>query len=104
MMFFEKKRRKVWWVGKKGVLLHPQIRNDFTVALVAQLVEHLTLNQAYERESYRDVTLFFFFIQISQGTDVGSPSFYRALLSGMKTHKKEGMSHDKPSTYLLKLN
>ncbi len=48
MMFFEKKRRKVWWVEKKGVLLHPQIRNDFTVALVAQLVEHLTLNQGVQ--------------------------------------------------------
>ena len=46
--FFEKSLQKVWWFQKYSVPLHPQIRND---APVAQLVEHLTLNQGVQGSS-----------------------------------------------------
>ena len=40
--------QKVWWNGKKCVPLHPQNEKD---APVAQLVEHLTLNQGVQGSS-----------------------------------------------------
>ena len=43
--FFEKSRQKVCWNQKYLVPLQPQNQND---ALVAQLVEHLTLNQGVQ--------------------------------------------------------
>ena len=52
----EKKQEKVWWLRKNSVPLHPQFsksaesstEND---APVAQLVEHLTLNQGVQSSS-----------------------------------------------------
>ena len=46
--FFEENHKKVWWNGKKCVPLHPLKKND---APVAQLVEHLTLNQGVQGSS-----------------------------------------------------
>ena len=46
--FFEENHEKVWWNGKKCVPLHPLKKND---APVAQLVEHLTLNQGVQGSS-----------------------------------------------------
>ena len=48
MIFFEKKRKKVWWVLKKVLPLHPQSRempsgrldSEGIQAEIAQLVEH----------------------------------------------------------------
>ena len=50
--YISKKMGNVWSYWKKGVLLHPQFGNDSTKdALVAQLVEHLTLNQGVQGSS-----------------------------------------------------
>ena len=72
-MKIEKKQEKVWWFQKNSVPLHPQfsksaestIKND---APVAQLVEHLTLNQGVQSSSLCGCTkkrgllpLFFYF-------------------------------------------
>ena len=46
--FLQKKAQNIWPFPKKCVPLHPQIRND---APVAQLVEHLTLNQGVQGSS-----------------------------------------------------
>ena len=45
--FFKENCKKIWRNKIKCVPLHPQMRN----ALVAQLVEHLTLNQGVQSSS-----------------------------------------------------
>ena len=76
LMKIEKKQEKVWWFQKNSVPLHPQFsksadskQND---APVAQLVEHLTLNQGVQSSSLCGCTknkrdefkaYLFFFIQ-----------------------------------------
>ena len=48
----EKSRSKIWWFRKICVPLHSQFRNNTIAnALVAQLVEHLTLNQRVQGSS-----------------------------------------------------
>ena len=46
----EKKAKKIWWFHKNAIPLHPQMQNNNarSDALVAQLVEHLTLNQGVQ--------------------------------------------------------
>ena len=50
--FFEKSSENIWWFQKKAVPLHTQFRKHPNCtnknALVAQLVEHLTLNQGVQ--------------------------------------------------------
>ena len=43
--FFEKSFKNIWWFKKNCLPLHSHLRDNKCDALVAQLVEHLTLNQ-----------------------------------------------------------
>ena len=43
--FLKKSFKNIWWFKKNCLPLHSHLRDNKCDALVAQLVEHLTLNQ-----------------------------------------------------------